>query len=262
MKKPRQPRSNRGELRSEIALLLPRFAFSQTAVAICEEEGDAKLERFLLKLLKAEQANRDETRQARFLREATFPVYKTLAGYELHNLKLPPNLTREELDSIAFIGEKKNLVLYGPVGTGKTHLAIALGVAGCSKGYRVRFYTAAELVVRLSEAMKAGTLERFLRTVLSANLLIIDEWGYVPVDRQGAQLLFRVIADSYERRSLILTTNLEFSKWGSIFTDDQMAAAMIDRLAHHGHILLFEGESYRMKNALMRQKIPAKIPTG
>jgi DNA replication protein DnaC len=101
-----------------------------------------------------------------------------------------------------------------------------------------------------------------LKNLLRADLVIIDEWGYVPVDRQGAQLLFRIISDRYERRSLILTTNLEFSKLGAIFTDDQMAAAMIDRLAHHGYILLFEGESYRMKHALMRQKGQAKIPTG
>ncbi|SDW92016.1 IstB-like ATP binding protein, partial [Alicyclobacillus hesperidum] len=87
-----------------------------------------------------------------------------------------------------------------------------------------------------------------------ADLLILDEWGYVPVDREGSQLLFRVVADSYESRSLVITTNLEFSKWGSVFTDDQMAAAMIDRLAHHGHLLVFEGESYRMKHALMKQR--------
>lgn len=162
---------------------------------------------------------------------------------------------------MSFVPEKKNLVLYGPVGTGKTHLATALGVIACEKGYRTRFFTAAELVVRLSEAYATGTLEKLLKSILRADLLIIDEWGYVPVDRQGAQLLFRIISDSYERRSLILTTNLEFSKWGSLFTDDQMAAAMIDRLAHHGHILLFEGESYRMKHALMRQKSQAKLPT-
>jgi DNA replication protein DnaC len=153
-------------------------------------------------------------------------------------------------------------VLYGPVGTGKTHLATALGVIACQMGRRTRFFTAAELVVRLSEAFAAGTLEKLLRSLLRSELLVIDEWGYVPVDRQGAQLLFRIISDSYERRSLILTTNLEFSKLGAIFTDDQMAAAMIDRLAHHGYILLFEGESYRMKHALMRQKGQAKIPTG
>ena len=257
----RAPRTNRIELRNEIAGLLKRMAFSQTAVRICETEGDAKVERFLARVLRAEMSNREEARQSRFLREAAFPVYKTLDGYEPNGLKLPPHLTRRELDSVSFVAERKNLVLYGPVGTGKTHLAIALGVAACAKGHRVRFFSAAELVVRLSEAMAAGVLERFLRNILRAELLIIDEWGYVPVDRHGAQLLFRVIADSYERRSLILTTNLEFSKWGSIFTDDQMAAAMIDRLAHHGHILIFEGESYRMKNALMRQRGLEKIPT-
>ena len=98
-----------------------------------------------------------------------------------------------------------------------------------------------------------STLERLVRKLQVLDLLILDEWGYVPVDKDGSQLLFRVISDSYESKSLILTTNLEFSKWGSIFTDDQMAAAMIDRLVHHGHLLLFEGRSYRMEHALMRQ---------
>lgn len=219
------------------------------------------MEQFLAMVLAAEIENRQGVRKARFLHEAAFPVYKTLEGYDFVNLKLPPLLERSELETASFIGGKRNLVLYGPVGTGKTHLAIAIGVAACTHGYRVRFFTAAELVVRLSEAFAAGMLEKLLRTILRADLLIIDEWGYVPVDRQGAQLLFRVISDSYERRSVMLTTNLEFSKWGTIFTDDQMAAAMIDRLAHHGHIILFEGESYRMKNALMRQTGPVKVPT-
>ncbi len=135
-------------------------------------------------------------------------------------------------------------------------------VRACEAGIRTRFFTAAELVVRLSEAYKSGTLEKVLKTILKAELLIIDEWGYVPIDKQGAQLLFRIVSDSYERRSLILTTNLEFSRWGSIFTDDQMAAAMIDRLAHYGYILVFEGESYRMRHALMRQKQGQKLPAS
>jgi DNA replication protein DnaC len=257
----RRSRTNRAALQDEIAALLRRVAFSQTAVRLCKESGDAKMERFLARVLAAELENREGVRQARFLHEAAFPVYKTLEGYDFANLKLPPLLSIADLESASFVGEKRNLVLYGPVGTGKTHLAIALGVAACARGLRVRFFTAAELVVRLSEAFAAGALEKLLRTILKADLLIIDEWGYVPVDRQGAQLLFRVVSDSYERRSLILTTNLEFSKWGSLFTDDQMAAAMIDRLAHHGHIMLFEGESYRMKHALMRQKAPPKVPT-
>ena len=218
------------------------------------------MEQFLLKVLRNEMASREQARRARFLREAVFSVYKTLEGFDFASVSLPPALTRQELTSLQFVAAKTNLVMYGPVGTGKTHLATALGVEACNRSMRTKFFTAAELVVRLSEALKEGMLDKLLASVLRADLLIIDEWGYVPVDRQGAQLLFRVIADSYEQRSLILTTNLEFSKWGTIFTDDQMAAAMIDRLAHHGHILLFEGESYRMKHALMRQKDQVKSP--
>jgi DNA replication protein DnaC len=250
----RKPRVNRSQRREEISVLLRRLAFSQTALHLCEEDGSAAQEEFLLRVLKSEAANREEVRKARYLQDAGFPVYKTIAGYDFQNLRLPPNLPRAELAGGAFIGEKKNLVLYGPVGTGKTHLATALGVLACERGIRTRFFTAAQLVVRLSEAYAGGTLEKTISSILKAELLILDEWGYVPIDKQGAHLLFRIISDSYERRSLIITTNLEFSKWGSIFTDDQMAAAMIDRLAHHGHILLFEGESYRMKHALMRQK--------
>lgn len=183
-----------------------------------------------------------------------FPVYKTLEGYERQGVKLPASLQWSDLTNASFIRAKRNLVMYGPVGTGKTHLATAIGVRACELGMVVKFYTVAELVMRLSEAKKEGTLERLSKDISRTDLLILDEWGYVPVDREGSQLLFRVIADSYESRSLVITTNLEFSKWGSVFTDDQMAAAMIDRLAHHGHLLVFEGESYRMKHALMKQR--------
>lgn len=109
------------------------------------------------------------------------------------------------------------------------------------------------LVMKLTEARKNGTLEKLLRELRSLELLLLNEWGDVPVDKDGSQLLFRVISDSYESKSLILTMNREFSKWGGIFTDDQMAAAMIDRLVHHGHLLIFEGKSYRMEHALLRR---------
>ena len=113
-------------------------------------------------------------------------------------------------------------------------MAIAAGMAACCKGYRTKFYTVTDLILALSAAKRDGTLHRLQKELESLDLLILDEWGYVPVDREGAHLLFRVIADSYEQKSLILTTNIEFSKWGSVFTDDQMTAAMIDRLVHHG----------------------------
>jgi DNA replication protein DnaC len=246
--------TRRSATREEISAFCRRVSFSQTAVHLCEEEATKRQEEFLHRVLGKELEHREESRKARLLKEASFPVYKTIEGYDFGTIKLPGTLTRKELTEAAFIQKKRNIVMYGKVGTGKTHLAVALGVKACSLGIPVRFFTVAELVVRLSEASKNGTLERLIKSLLKAELFILDEWGYVPLDRQGAQLLFRLISDSYERRSLILTTNLEFSKWGVVLTDDQMAAAMIDRLAHHGHLLIFEGESYRMKNALMKQK--------
>lgn len=128
-----------------------------------------------------------------------------------------------------------------------------IGVKACQMGLKTKFFSVIELVLKLSEARKQGTLEKLVKDLQKQDLLILDEWGYVPVDRDGSQMLFRIVSDSYERKSLILTTNLEFSKWGSVFTDEQMAAAMIDRLAHHGHLLMAGGRSYRMEHALMRQ---------
>lgn len=168
-------------------------------------------------------------------------------------VSFPPSFTREDLETCQFIAQKQNLVLFGPVGVGKTHLAIAAGVKACKMGLKTRFYTVTGLVLKLAEARKSGTLERLIRELQGLDLLILDEWGYVPIDKEGSQLLFRVISDSYENKSLILTTNIEFSKWCSLFTNTQMAAAMIDRLVHHGHLLIFEGPSYRMEHALMRQ---------
>jgi DNA replication protein DnaC len=152
-----------------------------------------------------------------------------------------------------FIKTAENLVLYGGVGTGKTHSAIALGLLACDQGMTVRFYTMSDLVLKLSSARDSGTLDRLLSALTKVDLLEIDEWGYLPTDRDGARLLFQVISRRYETGSVLLTTNLEFSRWGSVFTDDQMAAAMIDRIAHHGRLITYGGESNRMIDALMRR---------
>lgn len=228
------------------------FLFSRIT-EVCQEKGTHKQLEFLLELMNEELMLREENKRKRLIKRAGFPVYKTFEGYHYQNVEFPPAFSREELEQLGFVPGQKNLVLYGPVGIGKTYMAIAAGVKVCSKGYKTKFYTVTELVLKLAEARKNGTLERLLRDLRSLDLLILDEWGYVPVDKDGAQLLFRVISDSYENKSLILTTNLEFSKWGGIFTDDQMAAAMIDCLVHHGHLLIFEGKSYRMEHALMRR---------
>ena len=220
---------------------------------ICQEKGTQRQVEFVLELLNEEISLRDDNRRKRLIKRASFPTYKTFEDYSYQSVKFPPAFSREELESISFVKEQKNLVLYGPVGVGKTHMAIAAGITACNLGYKTKFYTVTELVLKLAEARKNGTLERMIRELRGLDLLILDEWGYVPVDKDGSQLLFRVISDSYESKSLILTTNIEFSKWGGIFTDAQMAAAMIDRLVHHGHLLLFDGKSYRMEHALMRR---------
>jgi DNA replication protein DnaC len=244
----------RDTLRGELSIFCKKLMFSANTITLCETEATPRQEEFLHRVLGHEVENRERNRRTRLMNRARFPVYKTLEGYNHQGVKIPTSLEWSDLTEATFIQAKRNLVLYGPVGTGKTHLAIAIGLRACERGMTVRFYTVAELVMRLAEAKREGTLERLLSDIERTSLLILDEWGYVPVDKEGSQLLFRVIADSYESRSLVITTNLEFSKWGSIFTDDQMAAAMIDRLAHHGHLLVFEGESYRMKHALMKER--------
>lgn len=231
-----------------------KLMLSGNIARLCEEEATPKQSEFLLHVLTEELAQREQGRQERLIKLAGFPAYKSFEGYEYHCVKLPPALSREELENCSFIKGKKNLVLYGPVGIGKTHMAIAIGVKACKMGMKTKFCTVTGLVLKLADARRSGTLDRLIRELQSLDLLILDEWGYVPVDKEGSQLLFRVISDSYESKSLILTTNIEFSKWGTIFTDDQMAAAMIDRLVHHGHLVLFEGQSYRMKHALMKQQ--------
>jgi DNA replication protein DnaC len=242
----------REAIRNEISAWCSKLTLSQTPVQLCKE-ATPKQEEFLHHVFQSELEHREYCRRSRLLKKAAFPVYKTLDGYDFKAIKLPASLTREDLTRGEFIREKRNIVMFGPVGTGKTHLATAIGVKACENGIDTRFFTASEIVMKLSEFKRCGTLEKFIHDLLKAQLLIIDEWGYVPIDKEGAQLLFKVISDSYETRSLVITTNLEFSKWGAVFTDDQMAAAMIDRLAHHGHLVLFEGESYRMKHALMKQ---------
>lgn len=255
-----KPGFEREQQRRDIIDYSRKLMLSGRVAELCETEATPKQEEFLHRVLGEEIARRERGKKSRLLSRAGFPVFKSFEGYDFADIRLPPAFGRDELLGCQFIQEKKNLVLYGGVGTGKTHMAIALGINACEKGNAVRFFTVTELVLKLSDAWRNGTLERIVRDLKQLDLLILDEWGYVPVDREGSQLLFRIIADSYESKSLILTTNLEFSKWGGIFTDEQMAAAMIDRLVHHGHLLMFEAKSYRMMHALMRHGAQPKTP--
>jgi DNA replication protein DnaC len=207
---------------------------------------------YLADLMHAEVSDRRERRIARLIREAHFPVLKTLDGFDFAAQASVDRDAVLELVDARFLTEHHNVVLIGEVGTGKTHLAIALGLSACQHEHRVRFFTAAELANVLVEAKEQGKLARKLEQLARYELIVLDELGYVPFDKLGADLLFSFVSRVYERRSLIVTTNLPFARWSEVFLDATAAAAVIDRVVHHATILKTEGESYRLKDAKRR----------
>lgn len=239
-------------MKDRITLACKQLRLGRTIPEACGRlSAESHLE-YLVQLLELEVAHRETVRRSRLLKQAGFHGIKTFADYDFSEVKLPSGLAVDDLKAASFLADKRNLICYGNVGAGKTHLATAVGVEACRQGKAVRFYRTAALVNQLNEAKKQGELGRFLRQFVKLDLLICDEWGYVPLDREGSQLLFQVIAECYEQRSVILTTNLEFSKWVNIFYDEQMTAAMIDRLVHHSHLLVFDGQSHRIRHSLMQ----------
>ena len=207
---------------------------------------------FIERWFTAELDSRERSKRLRLLKQAGFPADKTLDGYDWTNLKMPADWGRAQLENLDFVAGCEDLVLYGPVGTGKTHLAVALGRLAYMRAIPVRFFTATGLLMMLRRAKREDRLDTELRQIARARLLIIDEFGYLPIDEEGSRLLFQIISDSYETRSIIYTTNIEFSGWGRIFGDPNMAAAIIDRTVHHGRMIRFEGESWRKTHALMQ----------
>jgi DNA replication protein DnaC len=220
---------------------------------LCRNEATPEQAEFLLYALKEELKAREQTRRQRMLKKANFPVVKGFSGYNYAHITLPSTLNRDNLEDCGFIKDRQNLIMYGPAGTGKTHLAIALGVKACSLGWRVKFETTANLAQKLTDAKHQGTFEQLMKELQKVDLLILDEWGYIPIGCEASELIYSVINDCYERRSIILTTTLEFSKWGYIFSGERLATAMLDRLVHHGQMITFTGHSYRMEHSLMRQ---------
>ena len=204
----------------------------------------------ITEILMAEIYGRQRMKLSRLMGRASFPQVKTFENYCFENITFPASSSTENVRSLKWLKAKENLLMLGAVGTGKTHLALAIGVEACRQEYSVRFFRVADLIATLQQKYTEGTLVRFRRELLKADLLILDELGYVPFHQTGSELLFNVIADCYERQSVIVTSNLDFGQWNTIFGDTKLTAAMVDRLIHHAHILTFTGESYRLRNAL------------
>jgi DNA replication protein DnaC len=207
-------------------------------------------EQFLHAVLLAEKSEREMGKARRLMKKAKFHQMKTLDDYTFESITFPASLTEEQLCSMKFIESKQNLLMLGAVGTGKTHLATALGVEACKRGVNVRFFRVADLVSVLQSKHQTGSLQRFKRELDHCELLILDELGFVPFHRDGSELLFHLFSECYERNSVIVTSNLEFAQWTSVFGDNRLTAALIDRLVHHAHILAFSGDSFRLRHAL------------
>ena len=211
------------------------------------QEGQWDYEDYLKDLLETEISDREARTIERRLKAARFPDHKTLDQIDWQALSGVSKPLLNELASCEYLSRGDDVVLVGPIGTGKTHLAIALGIEAARRRYRVWFRKASDLVRDLLEARDQRELGRLQKRLQRVELLVVDELGFVPFDRAGGELLFNVLADRYERRSTIVTSNLAFSEWVKVFGDEKLATALLDRLAHHAQILTTNGSSYRRR---------------
>jgi DNA replication protein DnaC len=231
-------------------LRLPAIGRHYQELARQAAQGNLPYEAFLLALVEMEAQQREENAHQKRLRMARFPVIKSLDQFDFTAV---PSLNKALVLNLAqggYLDKRENLILMGNSGTGKTHLSTALGLIACQQGRKVRFFTAAGLINQLTEAQASLRLSHLERTLAQMDLLIIDEIGYVPFSEKGAQLFFQAAAQSYERQSLIMTTNLDFSQWPQVFGSEQLTGALLDRLTHHAHILAMNGESFRFRESM------------
>jgi DNA replication protein DnaC len=208
-------------------------------------------EDLLRTLVEAEIASRDASNARARLKAANFPVAKRLDEFDVTVSSIPP-ATLDYLASLEWIRAAENPVLVGPAGTGKSHVLVALGHAAVDAGHRVRYFSAAELVDTLYRGLADNSVGRVIENILRAEFIIVDELGFAPLDDNGAQLLFRFVAAAYERRSLGVASHWPFDQWGRFLPEHTTAASMLDRLLHHAHVVITDGDSYRMREARSR----------
>ena len=202
-------------------------------------------------MLKHEAEVRRRNKHARLLRRAKFPAVKSVEDFDHSDLRFPDGYGWDDMLSMEWVGERQDFVFHGPTGRGKSHLAVALGMKAIAAGKPVRFATAAQLVLDLKRALEEGRLDESYADYGKDSVLIIDEMGYIPLDADGGRLLFQIMSNCYERQSMIITTNIEFSKWGTVLADEKLASALVDRVAHHGRLIEFVGKSRRVTDSLM-----------
>ena len=241
-------------------LKLDRARSEWSAVAQEVAREDASHADFFERLLVIENNARIERQRTALMKTATLPSIKTIEQYDFAFASGAPRAQIQELAALAFIERAENIVLLGPSGVGKSHLAQALAYRAVMAGIKTRFITAADLMLQLGTAHKQDRLKHYInRAIIAPRLLIVDEIGYLPFGREEATLFFNVVAKRYERGSIILTSNLPFTQWSSAFADDQtLTAALLDRLLHHAHIVQIAGESYRLKDKRKAGQMKAK----
>jgi DNA replication protein DnaC len=240
-------------------LRLPTFLREYDKVARQCAAEQVDYPRFLLRLTELELLDRERRATERRIHQARFPVVKSLDSFEFLAIPALNKTLVLELARCEFLARRENVLLLGNSGTGKTHLALALGLAACQRGHRVRFTTAAALVHELMEARDEKRLLRLQQQLASSELLIVDELGFVPLSKTGAELLFEVFSQRYERGSMLVTSNLPFQEWTEVLGSERLTGALLDRLTHHVHILEMNGDSYRLKQS-KRKRGPEPNP--
>jgi DNA replication protein DnaC len=241
----------RVELESHLReLRLPSILREYERTAQDAAKGNTSHEAYLLRLCALEVSDRETRGFAKRVREAKFPSRKTLADFDFPAMPSIDPLAVHRLASCEFLVKAQNILLVGSSGTGKTHLATAVAIEACKRKHSVRFFTVSQLVEALIEARSERMLGRLRAKLKKVSLLVLDELGFVPLPANGAELLFDVVSDRYERGSIILTTNLPFEEWTSVLASEALTHAMLDRLTHHVHILEMNGRSYRLAQSL------------